>query len=116
MADNITNMPDFDSTKERTYHRILHSFKPEIIVPVAAITNNIDFIVNGRDFSRIVKTSDEVECVVDEFAIVHMCQLEDDIKRLYGMEPWPYIMRWFKVAPQMYSMEFVKIKLKKYEK
>ena len=116
MADNITSMPDVDNTKEKTYHRILHSFKPEVIVPIAAITNNVDFIINGRDCQRLIKTSDDVECLVESFNVVHMCQLDDDIKRLYGMEPWLYIKRWFKVAPQMYSMEFIKIKLKKYEK
>lgn len=116
MIDNMTNIPDIDNVKEKTYHRILHSFKPEIIVPVAAITNNVDFIINDRNYCRMVKTSDNIECVVEEFSMVHMCQLEEDIKKLYGMEPWAYVMRWFKVVPNMYSMEFCKVKLKKYEK
>jgi hypothetical protein len=114
MAENIT--PDTNTDKEKTYHRILHSFKPEIIVPIAAITNNIDFVTAGKDCVRMVKTTDDVECVVESYEEIHMCSLEADIKRLYGMEPWPYVMRWYKVAPHMNTMDFFKLKLKKYER
>jgi hypothetical protein len=64
----------------------------------------------------MVKTSDNIECVVESFEEAHMCTLDADIKRLYGMDPWPYIQRWYKVAPHMHSMDFLKIKLKQYEK
>lgn len=107
---------DVNSDKEVTYHRINHSFKTEILVPVAAISNNIDFLVNDKSVVRMVKTSDNIECVVESFEEVHICTLEADIKRLYGMEPWPYIMRWYKVAPSMHSMDFVRVKINKYEK
>lgn len=116
MADSAIKKTDVNTEKEKTYHRILHSFKQEIIVPIAAITNNVDFVINDKSCVRMVKTSDNVECVVERFEEVHMCLLEQDIKRLYGMEPWPYIMRWYKVAPNMTTMDFFKIKLKKYEK
>lgn len=116
MSVDVNNLHDANTVKEKTYHRVLHSFKEEIIVPIAAITNNVDFVIGGKDCVRMMKTSDNVECVVDSFEEMHMCKLEDDIKRLYGMDPWPYVMRWYKVAPHMHSMEFYKIKLKKYEK
>jgi hypothetical protein len=116
MTENNISPVDANRDKEVTYHRINHSFKSEIIVPVAAISNNIDFLVNDKNATRMVKTSDNVECVVDGFEEAHICTLENDIKKMYGMEPWSYIMRWFKVVPSMYSMEFLKIRLKKYEK
>lgn len=115
MTENNISPKDVNKDKEVTYHRIHHSFKSEMLVPVAAITNNIDFLINDRTATRMVKTSDNIECIVDSFEEMHICSLEEDIKRLYGMEPWSYVMRWYKVLPSMCSMEFVKIKLKKYE-
>ena len=116
MANITDNVVDRDMNKEKTYHRVLHSFKEELIVPIAAITNNVDFLFNGKECIRIVKTSDGTECFVEHFEEVHMCELEADIKRLYGMEPWPYIMRWHKVQPNMHSMDFIKMKIKRYDK
>lgn len=116
MTENNISPIDVNRDKEVTYHRINHSFRPEILVPVAAISNNIDFLVNDKNATRMVKTSDNVECVVESFEEVHICTLEKDIKELYGMEPWPYIMRWYKVAPAMHSMDFVRVKINKYEK
>ena len=105
---------EVNNDREITYHRINHSFKNEIIVPIVAISNNIDFLLCKCE--KRVLTSDNVECTVESHEEVHMCKLGDDVKRLYDMEMWPYIMRWYNVDPNMSSMEFVKIKLKKYEK
>lgn len=116
MSDIKINVTDVNEEKEKTYHRILHSFKPEIIVPIAAITNNVDFVIGSKECVRMVKTSDNVECIVEAYEEKHMCELEADIKRLYNMDPWPYIQRWYKVAPHMHTMDFFKIKLKKNEK
>lgn len=115
MTESNISPIDVNKDKEVTYHRINHSFKTDVIVPVAAISNNIDFLMNDKNAIRKVKTSDNVECVVERFEEVHVCELVDDIKRLYGMEPWPYVMRWYKVVPSMHSMDFVRIKLKKNE-
>lgn len=116
MTESNFSLIDINRDKEVTYHRINHSFRQEILVPVAAISNNIDFLVNDKNATRMVKTSDNVECVVESFEEAHICTLENEIKELYGMEPWPYVMRWYKVAPMMHSMDFVRVKLKKNEK
>lgn len=103
-----------NDVRERTYHRLRHSFKTEVIVPIAAITNNVDFVL--YDCEKMMLTTDNIECVVEFYELTHMCKLESDVKRLYGMDMWPFIMRWYGVSPNMSSMEFVKLKLKKYEK
>jgi hypothetical protein len=105
---------DANRDKDRSYHKVRHSFREEIIVPIAAVTNNVEFLLNNESCVRMVKTTDNIECCVESYSVVHMCQLSDDIKRLYNMDPWPWIMRWYGVEPNMHSMEFVKLKLKKY--
>lgn len=105
---------DINTEKEVTYHRVRHSFKPEIIVPIAAITNNIDFLLCKGE--KRIMTTDSVECTVESHEEIHMCKLATDVKRLYNMDMWPFIMRWYGVEPDMHSMEFVRMKLKKYEK
>lgn len=112
-SDNLKRH-EVNAEREVTYHRVRHSFKSEIIVPIAAITNNIDFLLCKCE--KRVKTTDNIECVVESHEEIHMCKLADDVKRLYGMDMWAFIMRWYGVEPNMSSMEFVKIKLKKYEK
>lgn len=90
-----------------------HRFREEMILPYVGITPNISFLMSCGE--RWVTTSDRIHCKVIEFHEKHICQLEDDIRRLYGIEPYEFIKRWYRVCNYMDSMRFVHIKLKKQE-
>lgn len=102
-----------DANKSDTYHNIKHSFREEIILPIAAIGNNVDFLLYKG--VKHVKTSDAIECIVEEWEEVHICDLEKDIQRIYNSATWPFILKWRKFEPCMTSMNFIKMKLKKDE-
>lgn len=98
---------------ETSYHKVLHRYRDEIVVPYIALRNNIDFMLNKGE--RYLITSDNIKAKVVECKEVHICDLEDDIKRLYNILAWDFIKRWHGSDNRMDSMHFLKIKLKKEE-
>lgn len=98
----------------QTYHEISHSFKDEIIVPTIAITNTMDFFLYGSA-KKTVKTADGTTCVVQGYEEKHICELEEDIKRLYNVDAWSFINKWYKYDSMMTSMVFIRIWLSKDE-
>lgn len=97
-----------------TEHNVLHKFKETMIVPYYAVTNNCALIMSKGD--HYVTTADGIHCKVMSWEEKHICELEEDVQRLYNMDCWSYIKRWFKATKGcMDSMHFLIIKLKKNE-
>lgn len=98
-----------------TEHNVLHKFRDsEIVIPWAALTNNFAMVMSKGD--HYVTTADGIHCKVVSWEEKHICELEDEIQRLYNMDCWSYIKRWHKATKGcMDSMHFLIIKLKKDE-
>lgn len=96
---------------ETSYHKIRHKFREEMIVPYIAVQNNIDFMLNKGE--RYLLTADGIKAKVTECKEVHVCELKDDIKRLYDMDAWDYICRWYNAEKCINSLYFLHIKLRK---
>lgn len=88
-----------------------HRFREEMILPYVGITPNIAFIMACGE--RYVTTTDGIHCKVVECEEKHICNLEEKIRTIYGIEPYDFIRRWYKTCKAMDSMTFVHIKLKK---
>lgn len=94
-----------------TEHYVNHKFKERMILPFVGISNNINFIMsNGEHY---VTTSDNIRCKVVNWSEKHICDLEEDIQKLYGIGAWQFVKRWYSYHPQMDSMHFLVIDLKK---
>lgn len=96
---------------EKTIHSINHRFKEEICVPFVGLTNNISFIMSKGE--KEVHCADGIVARVLEWEEKHICELEDDIQRLYGIGCWQFMCRWYKSEKRMDSMHFIKMKLEK---
>ena len=97
-----------------TEHHVLHKFKETMIVPYYAVTNNVSIVMSNGD--HYVTTADGIHCKVVSWEEKHICELEDEIQRLYNMDCWSYIKRWHKATKGcMDSMHFLILKLKKDE-
>lgn len=105
---------NMDARKDRTYHELKHSFKEEVIVPMVALTNSYDFFIFASA-EKILRLADGTECVVEQYEEKHICDLEDDIKRLYNVDAWSFIKRWHKYDSMMTNMMFLKMVLRRYE-
>ena len=97
-----------------TEHHVLHKFKETMVVPYYAVTNNVSLVMSKGD--HYVTTADGIHCKVVSWEEKHICELEDEIQRLYNMDCWSYIKRWHKATKGcMDSMHFLILKLKKDE-
>lgn len=95
-----------------TEHNVLHKFKETMIVPYYAVTSNVSLVMSKGD--HYVTTADGIHCKVVSWEEKHICELEEDVQRLYNMDCWSYIKRWFKATQGcMDSMHFLILKLKK---
>lgn len=91
-------------------YAIRHSFKEEVIIPMVALYHNVDFLFEQENV-KLLKTSDGIICKVKKYSIKHICEIENDIKRLYNMDAWSYIKRWYSAMPYMDSMNFLVLEL-----
>jgi hypothetical protein len=94
-----------------TLHAITHSFKEELIVPYIGIEKNIEFFL-GKGKKQVV-SADGILANVISIEEKHICDLEDDITRIYGISPWEFIKRWHGANIGADSMIFAKLKLEK---
>lgn len=92
-------------------YAIQHSFKKEIIIPIAALYNNFDFFYNSKEEFKLVKTSDNYICVVKKYKLIHICRLDEKIRNIYNISTWEYIQKWYSACPQMDSMMFLVMEL-----
>ena len=112
LGGDIISM-DLDNNNP-TEHNVLHKFKETMILPYYAVTNNCSLIMSKGD--HYVTTADGIHCKVVSWEEKHICELEDEIQRLYNMDCWSYIKRWHKATKGcMDSMHFLILKLKKDE-
>ena len=99
---------------EEIKYAIQHTYKSEVIIPVAELYHNLEFLTTKEDV-KLVRTSDGFTCKVKRYEHIHICKLEDDIKRLYNMDTWSYIKKWYSVMPYIDSMYFLRMDLEKDE-
>lgn len=91
---------------------INHRFREEMILPICAIAGNIRFLLTQN--TRYVETTDKVKCEVLEFSTANICALEEKVLSLYRIPAWDFLKTWYKTYPNnLYSVEFVVLKLKK---
>ena len=91
-------------------HRIAHRFAEEMVLPYNAVDNNVCL---GNHGSHVALCADGVEASILDWKEKHICELEDDIQRIYKMPPWEYLKRWYNTNLAPRSMFFLVFKLKK---
>lgn len=92
--------------------KVLHTFKDEILIPVLAISSNLEFLCNKGD--KLIVTSDNVQATVKRYESVHI--LSDDatelVRRLYNTDVYSFMRKWYSVL-DITSMGFLYMKLQK---
>lgn len=106
---DITDM-SMDNNSENTY-KIAHRFQEEVIVPLLAIQNNCGFVLSKGD--KYLLFADNITAKVFEWDSKSIVSLEEDIKRLYNLDAWYFLKKWYGVYPQMTSLDFLHIKVGK---
>ena len=91
-------------------YKVQHTFNSEIIIPICAMRNNVDFIVSKAK-EPLILTSDNVKCKAAFYTIANIVDLEADVKRIYKMSAWDFIKRWYENLRFIDSMSFIKMTL-----
>lgn len=108
---DITDM-SMDNNSENTYN-IAHRFQEEVIVPLLAIRNNCSFVMTQGE--RYLLFADKITAEVVSWEDKNIVLFEEDIKRLYKLDAWSFLKKWYGVYPQMTSLDFLHIKVGKEE-
>lgn len=95
-------------------YKIYHTFKPNVLVPLCAISPNTSWIFDKEE--KVVKTSDGVLAVVEKEMIVHFLDEKTStiVEKLYNTDLLSFGRRWNKSLP-LTTMEFCYMKLRKIE-
>ena len=93
---------------------VAHNYREVIIVPLVALTQNFVFMVTTG--KRFVVTREGIMCEVVEYEERHICELEDDIRKIYGIDAWSFLKKWYGFNTAIDSMTFIKLRLEKYDK
>lgn len=92
-------------------HSVAHRFAEEIIIPYNALDDNLGLLKRCK--KRVLVCADGVRGELLEYAEKHICELEEDIKRIYKMDAMSFIKRWYNSSLIPHSMFFLKIRLRK---
>lgn len=92
-------------------YKVAHKYKPKMIIPFVGISDNIGFLLS-KDVCEVL-TADNVKCKVVDIYEKHICLLEDEIRKVYGIEPWAFLQKWYNAYDYMQSMNFVVLTLEK---
>lgn len=92
-------------------YSLKHRYRPEVIVPYVAISNNSIFFID-KDKKEVI-TADGVRCEVESVEYKHVFELEEKIRTDYKMDIISFLKRWYDMDSNMQSMEMVVLKLKK---
>lgn len=98
-------------SNEPTYHNVRHRYKDEIVIPYVAIEHNMTFFSNKGE--RHIIFTDGTKGKVITSKEVHICEAEEDIKRIYGIDVWTFIRKWYLADKGMDSMHFIYMKIEK---
>lgn len=99
--------------KKKHYYKVNHRYREKIIVPIIAITHNVNFIMDSGDIYVI--TADEVKCKVTNRCIRNIFELEKDIKSIYDIPAWDFLKKWYGVNESLSSIDFFVLQLKREE-
>ena len=93
-------------------------FRNECIVPLNAVRPNYELWTTPELYRRgiSIETNDGVKAKISSCEVKDIFSLEEDIKRLYNVDPWKYITMWNKALEgQLNSLTLFHIYLTKVE-
>lgn len=99
---------DIKRLKLMNEHQVKHKWREEIILPLRCIVNNINFLTSKCE--KYILTTDGVKAKVESYEVLHICTLDELVKRIYGLTTWEFIKRWFDNGEEFDSSHFVYIK------
>ena len=94
-------------------YRIRHTYKPKVIIPYIGLgganATNLDFLLDKGE--RFVVTPNDIKCKVVSCEEKHLCELEDEIMKIYNCNVWSWIKRWYNIDERFSDMRVLVLEL-----
>ena len=92
---------------------IRHTYKPKVIIPYIGLgganATNLDFLLDKGE--RFVVTPNDIKCKVVSCEEKHLCELEDEIMKIYNCNVWSWIKRWYNIDERFSDMRVLVLEL-----
>lgn len=93
---------------------INHSYKPAILVPLLAISNNFDFLTNENRYNIKAIMQDGTPVIIDRWEYMNILSEKTDniIREIYGIDVLSFARKWYRSLP-IDSLNFIYMQLSK---
>lgn len=98
------------STPTNMVYKVLHKARPLIYLPLAAVDNNVQFMLDTSQ--KFIQTTDGMVLEVQRADVVNIITAKDEIEQQYRMPWYQFAEKWNKTMNPLRQLDFFRIEIK----
>lgn len=98
------------STPPNMVYKVLHKARPLIYLPLAAVDNNVQFMLDTSQ--KFIQTTDGMVLEVQRADVVNIITAKDEIEQQYRMPWYQLAEKWNKTMNPLRQLDFFRIEIK----
>lgn len=98
------------STPPNMVYKVLHKARPLIYLPLAAVDNNVQFMLDTSQ--KFIQTTDGMVLEVQKADVVNIIAAKDEIEQQYRMPWYQFAEKWNKTMNPLRQLDFFRIEIK----
>lgn len=98
------------STPPNMVYKVLHKARPLIYLPIAAVDNNVQFMLDTSQ--KFIQTTDGMVLEVQKADVVNIIAAKDEIEQQYHMPWYQFAEKWNKTMNPLRQLDFFRIEIK----
>jgi hypothetical protein len=98
------------STPPNMVYKVLHKARPLIYLPLAAVDNNVQFMLDTSQ--KFIQTTDGMVLEVQRADVVNIITAKDEIEQQYRMPWYQFAEKWNKTMNPLRQLDFFRIEIK----
>lgn len=98
------------STLPNMVYKVLHKARPLIYLPLAAVDNNVQFMLDTSQ--KFIQTTDGMVLEVQKADVVNIIEAKDEIEQQYRMPWYQFAEKWNKTMNPLRQLDFFRIEIK----
>lgn len=98
------------STPPNMVYKVLHKARPLIYLPLAAVDNNVQFMLDTSQ--KFIQTTDGMVLEVQRADVVNIIEAKDEIEQQYRMPWYQFAEKWNKTMNPLRQLDFFRIEIK----
>src|SRR5574344_485966 len=97
-------------TPPTMFYKVLHKARPLIYLPIAAVDNNVQFMLDTSQ--KFIQTTDGMVLEVQRADVVNIIAAKDEIEQQYRMPWYQFAEKWNKTMNPLRQLDFFRIEIK----